>query len=152
MRRIISVCVVLLSCLFALSGCHEFSEDNSAAASANTTEIKLKEGETGDLGGLKVTVLKSEFAASQLNINVRVENKTDKPFTLKSSNFTVSDDSKTEGLPTTCGGRGGFSGELAVGDQIESDICWFLVGGTPPLTVTFEPPGRGKALIALNAK
>ncbi|MBI1801061.1 MAG: DUF4352 domain-containing protein [Chloroflexi bacterium] len=155
MRRISTGLFLLGLLAFLLSGCHEFSEDANeptpAAGSTPPTEVTVKQGETANLGGIQVAVLQSEFANSQLKISVRVENKSSEPLMLKTSNFTAIDSTSTEGLTTTCGGTGGFSGELAPGEKIESGICWFLVGAKPPITITYVPGSakRGKATIIL---
>ena len=143
MRRVI-LCCFLLACLpLALGACHETSDDSSSTTvTSPDSGTALKEGETADLGGVKVTVVKSDLESSQLTVSVRVENQSSGVISLKSSAFAATDASNTNGLPTTCGGRGGFSGDLAVGDKLDSTVCWFLVGAKPPITVTFAAGGH----------
>src|SRR5438067_13841309 len=135
----------------ALSACHETSDDSGSTTTDTGAPVSVKEGETADLGGVKVTVVKSDLESSQLAVSVRVENQSSSVISLKSSALTATDSSNTIGLPTTCGGRGGFSGDLAVGDKRDSTVCWFMVGAKPPITVTFTAVGR-KASITLAVK
>ena len=143
MRRVIWCCFLLACLCLALSACHETGDDTSSTTSTSPDSgTALKEGDTADLGGVKVIVVKSDMQSSQLVVSVRVENQSSGVVSLKSSSFTATDSENTIGLPTTCGGRGGFSGELAVGDKIDSTVCWFMVGAKPPITVTFAAGGH----------
>jgi hypothetical protein len=155
MRRLILLGVSLWALMLALVACHETGDDSATAqgdTSCSAANVKSKEGETVDLGCIKVTIVKSDFSSSQLSVTVLVENKSDKTLTLKPAYFSVTDSSNTNALPTTCGGKGGFSGELTNGQKQENDICWFLVGGTPPITVSFSVPGSGTAAFELAQK
>ena len=152
MRRYGLMFVLVLA--LVLAACHESGEDTTVAgdASCNSKDVTAKEGDTVDMGCLTVSVPKAEFAAFQLNANVIVENKSDKTLNIKPSLFSATDSTKTAGLPTTCGGTGGFSGELAKGEKIDSHICWFIVGATPPITLQFSVPGSGVVSFTLAAQ
>ena len=147
MRRI-ALFLVLFVLPLALVACHETSSDDSTTTTNTEAAVNVKEGETADLGGVKITIVKSALETSQLTVSVRVENQSSSVISLKGSALTATDASNTNGLPTTCGGRGGFSGDLAVGDKLDSTVCWFMVGAKPPITVTFSS-GTHKASFTL---
>src|SRR5438874_6112695 len=109
MRRI-ALFLVLFVLPLALVACHETSSDDSGTTTTDTeAAVNVKEGETADLGGVKITIVKSALESSQLTVSVRVENQSSSVISLKGSALTATDASNTNGLPTTCGGRGGFS-------------------------------------------
>jgi hypothetical protein len=157
MRRFVLLSVGVIIVLFGLTACHEFSDDTTTTASGEcrTDDQTVADNQTADLGCVKVTFTKSQYAASQLDISVRVENTSDQPLNIKQSLFDAQDSGKTSGLPTTCtetGGKGGFSGQLQPGDKAEADLCWFLVGATPPVKVMFGVTGSGKVTYTVNTQ
>ena len=155
MRRMFAVWVGLLLCLFVLNGCHEFSEDTTSATPVNKSEVTAKQGETANLDGLQITVLKSEFFNPQLSLVIRIENKTEKPINLKSNKFVAMDSADTQGIEVSCGGKGLVAtGELKTGEKIDADLCWFVVGAVPPITITYDGSldGLGKAIIKLDVQ
>ena len=149
--RTLTVCLGVLLMLFTLAACEGDTGDTTEPLGTNgclATDQTVTDNQTADLGCVKVTFTKSDYSASQLTLSVRVENTGTQPLTMKQSLFDVQDASKTNALPTTCtrtGGKGGFSGDLAPGDKAETDLCWFLVGATPPIKVVFNVPGSGSA-------
>ncbi len=156
MRRRVILIVTTIVLFVSLTACHEFSGDSTSTNSNNCkpADQTVKENQVADLGCVKVTFTKSEYAASQLSVSVSVENTSDQPLNLKQSLFDASDASKTNGLPTTCtrtGGKGGFSGALAPGEKADTDLCWFLVGGTPPIKLVFSVAGSGNVTYVVNS-
>jgi hypothetical protein len=150
MRRI--VWLGLMAVVIVLSGCHESAQDDSEAVATPTpmARSEVKQGEAAQIGGIQLTITKSEFSAPQLNIVAIVENKSDTPLTINPSHFTALDSEDTKGMQVSCGGKGSISGELKAGEKIETEVCWFVVGAKPPLRIIYEAVGRGKVTVALS--